>query len=562
MKKTFILIFIFSPIYFIQAQVTGPTTNPYFSIHRNGVSTMEAYGDTLWISPKLTRNISNQLEWHIPQNADSLINNPKGNVFSLELGKDSILAGLGYTNFDQPGDPPTGFGYYFSSNGGQSWRYIPPQLDNNPPDELKCKGTEDKGEKSYPYPPSYRPECDIQVVYGGFVYNRIRFTVDEQSPPYEVDFKNEVFFSANWGRSLLRSTDAGMNWEPVLLPPDNVEEMTPEGIYWWNSNYIITVTEDGDEEEVGITVNRYDPTNPNTGLNLLAFSVEIDNQNRVWVGTAKGVNISENALTAPIDSISWRHISYDKINYTLLANWITNIRQEPHSDRVWMTNWHEDPPQREGLVYTADGGESFKQMLVGERINDIGFKDGYVFAPGNNGLFVSDDAGESWTKIPQIKSPNTFIKSSTVHSAVATTTNRVWIGTDDGLASIECCSENQRFDNWQITRVNYPLKGGNVHEPDKRNTTTYAYPNPFSSSVYELVRIKFEVKEQGNVRIRIFDFGMNLVREIENGTFTPGTYEAVWDGYDGKGRKVDNGPYIYIVETASRELSGKMMVVD
>ncbi|MEX2605701.1 MAG: FlgD immunoglobulin-like domain containing protein, partial [Gracilimonas sp.] len=141
--------------------------------------------------------------------------------------------------------------------------------------------------------------------------------------------------------------------------------------------------------------------------------------------------------------------------------------------------------------------------------------------------------------------------------SVASTSDRVWIGTEDGIASTSDYGKT-----WEITRVNFPLKGGNIHDPDGRNVNTYAYPNPFSNSVHELVRIKFEVENQSNVNVRVFDFGMNLVREIENSSFASGTYEAIWDGYDGKGRKVANGAYIYVIEKGDEQVSGKILVVD
>lgn len=553
MKKFLaVLIPLFLP-FAIQAQVYGPlnpdreTTN---TIRVNGVSTILAFGDTVWISPSLNRNINNNAEWFTPENADSVVNGI-GRVYSLELGQDTVLAGLGYTNTEAEGSPQTAFGYYFSVDGGDSWRFEPPVLDPDPPS--KCFSDDPDFER----PSSageYDPDCDLQFTYGGITYNRIRFTVPEQAPPYEVDFQNNVVYSANFGGGLIRSRDFGDAWERVILPPDNVSEMTPDDDYTWSSDIILA---NGDVTQI----NRYDPRSK-FGLNLRVFGVYIDSQNRVWVGTGNGVNVSDNALSAPTDSIRWSHITFDGSNNGLIGNWVIEIKEEPGTGRIWMTNRViESGVEDQGLVYTDDGGQTFTQMLIGERINDIGFKDGYVFATGENGLFISPNGGDTWIKSPQIKSPNTFIKSTAVFYSATSTTNRIWISTSDGLASHECCTANQVFDNWEITRVNFPLKGGNIHD-EGRDVSTYAYPNPFSPTVHELVRIKFEVENQGNVNIRVFDFGMNLVREIENASFPPGTYEAVWDGVDGKGRKVANGAYIYVIETPGTRKNGKILVVD
>jgi hypothetical protein len=526
-KIVLTLFFVIIP-WVASAQVVGPINEQFNSIRLNGVSIMASFGDSIWVGPSLNLNIDNRPEWYTAESADSVVNGI-GRVFSLKLGKDTVLAGLGFTSETVNGEVPAAYGYYKSLDGGENWKYL-----------------------DFPLDP--RGVTDTTFTYGGITYDRIRITVPEQSPPYDLDFKGEVIFSANWASGLLRSQDFGETWERVVLPPAQVDKLIPDQQdYYW-----ITCTERGENNNCIESVNKYNSVEDD---NLKGFGVLIDSQNRVWFGSAGGINISSNALTAPIDSIAWRHIDFESKSDGLLGNWIISIQEEPSTGRIWMTNWIANQPQKQGIVYTEDSGESFTQMLIGERIYNIGFKDGYVFATGDNGLFISPNGGDTWIKSPQIKSPNTFIKSSAVFYSAASTTNRIWISTSDGIASHGCCIANQVFNNWEITRVNFPLKGGNVHD-DGRDVNTYAYPNPFSPTVHELVRIKFEVENQGNVNIRVFDFGMHLVREIENGSFSPGTYEAVWDGVDGKGRKVANGAYIYVIETPGALKNGKILVVD
>lgn len=517
------------------AQIVGPVDEQFNSIRQNGVSTIAAYGDTVWISPSLNRNIGNAADWFTPENADS-VTESVGRVFSLDLGRDTVVSGIGYSAPISGGSVHAGLGFYLSSDGGDTWKFSDFPLDPNPPEECQTSSAN-----------TYNPDCDIEFQYGNNIYYRVRNTVKEQSPPYSVKFKDNIVLASVWGSGLLRSTDFGESWERIILPPYSVTDFNPSNNYSWQSEFR------------GNAINRYDPRADN---NLLGFGLEIDSQNRVWFGSAGGVNISENALTAPADSISWQHIRFNNTPDGLLGEWVISIKEEPRTGRIWMTNRIANQPQKQGLVYTNDDGESFTQMLVGERINDVGFKDGYVFAASNNGLFISPDGGNTWIKSPQIKSPNTFIKSSAQFYSVVATSDRIWVGTDDGITSHECCQANQQFNDWQITRVNYPLEGGNIHDPVGPSVEAYAYPNPFSESVYDLVRIKFELNEQGSVTVRIFDFGMNLVRELESGSYSPGTYEAVWDGYDGKGRKVANGPYFYVIETAGNQVTGKILVVD
>jgi len=532
-KLILFLILSFLLVENIFSQTVYPVNSPFNSIRQNGVSNIETFGDTLWISPSLNRNIDNQPEWFFPEKATK-VTEDIGRVFSIALAQDTVVSGLGFTSETPGGRVPAAFGYYFSVDGGDQWRFEEFPLDPRAQEGCESSST----------------GCDTTFVYGGQTYDRIRITVPEQSPPYDIAFKEDILFSVNWASGLLRSLDFGESWERVIVPPVSVRDFTPErDDYFWLSCV-------GTDPQCPQIENKYNSVDDN---NLKGFGIEIDSNNQVWFGSADGINISPDALTAPTDSISWTHINYDGSSDGLLGNWIIEIEEDPTTNKIWMTNWviSAQNGERFGIVSTDDNGQTFEQHLTGERINSIGFKDGAVFAAGDNGLFISTNDGASWSKFPQIRSANTFLKENAQFLSVASTTDRVWVGTDDGLISTDDLGET-----WEITRVNFPLSGGNVYEPNAKSVNTYAYPNPFSPAIHEIVRIKFEVKETGNVNIRVFDFGMNLVREIENDSFTPGTYEAVWDGVDDSGRNVANAPYIYVIEMADRTIDGKILVVE
>lgn len=524
MKHIFLLFLSLILVQPIKAQVIGQSDSPFNSIRQNGISSVGANGDTVWISPALTRNIANSPDWIRTVGIDS-IDSGKGRVFSLSVSNDTLLAGLGFTSETISGNQPSGYGYYISVDGGDTWRFSDFILDN-------------------------RIDADTTFIYGGQTYDRKRIIVPEQSPPYNVDFKGNILFSANWASGLLRSSDMGFNWERVVLPPFGVSFLTPEG-----SDYFWTSCNTSNGNTCPPFENVYNSVFDN---NLLGFAVHIDSQDRVWFGSAGGINVSENALYAPIDSISWRNQNTFNSSNGLLGNWIIEIKEDPSTDRVWMTNWIADDDDRFGLVYSEDGGQTFEQHLIGEKILGIGFKDGYIFAAGEEGLFISADGGDSWRKSPQIRSANTLLKETAEFQAVATTNDRVWIGTSDGIISTDDLGAT-----WEITRVNFPLSGGNQYDDEAKTVEAYAYPNPYSPGQHEIVRIRFNVSNSGSVNIRIFDFGMNLVRELDTYNATSaGTHEAFWDGVDGKGRNVANGPYFYIIETPSKTINGKILLVE
>jgi hypothetical protein len=527
------LLYLLCPVIVLNAQNTGSVGSRFYSLQQNSVSTLEAFGDTLWTGPGLNRWIENDINWYVPEHADSVFTG-RGRIYSLALGRDTILAGIGYTSTLGGQNVQTAIGYYRSLNGGLSWDFYPFPLDPEP-DLSECFSSDS----------ALQTECDLHFTYGGRVYPRLRVTVPQQSPPFEVDFSGDTILSVNWAAGLLRSRDGGHSWEHLILPPSSVSELSPDQQYEWRS-----VSGSGEP------MNRYDPRYDN---NLLGFGLLIDSEERVWVGTAAGINISENALTATADSISWHRTAFAGDPDGLIGGWIIKIREEPGTDRIWMTNWPADPENRDGygLVSTGDGAQTFQHFLEGVRVNDIAFYSGNIFAATDEGLFITYDNGESWEHTRQIRSSNTFIRDDARYLSAAATNKQIWIGTSDGLASSSDSGEN-----WAITRVDFPLRGGNAYQQNAPDVNTYAYPNPFSPGRHQISRIKYEVLEHNHVRIRLFDFGMNLITTLENRTLSPGTYETTWDGRDSNGRIVDNGPLFYLIEEGNRQTSGKILLLD
>lgn len=515
----------------ISAQVYGPVDDRFSTISQNSITSIEASGAVLWMGPGLNAFFENSGEIYVPQNADSIFTG-RGRVFSLSVEDNRVFAGLGYTS-TRGGEPvQAAQGYYQSQNNGNTWDFIDFPLDNRAPDSCGAA--------------SVGTPCDIEFEYGGQTYIRTRITVPELSPPFDVDFYENTLLSVNWASGLLRSTDNGQTWVRMILPPSTADELVPGNEYEWFSQ-----TPDGE------TINRYDPRFDN---NLLGFGLLIDESLNVWVGTAGGINISHNALTAPVEETEWNRISFDPENDDgLLANWIVSIRQQPGTQRIWMNNWRTDPQNRDqfGVVSTDDMGETFQQYLKGIKVNDIGFFDGLIFAASDNGLYISNDDGESWQRQDRVQSPNSFIRHDARYFSLSSTDNNMWIGTSDGIASTA-----DGGNSWRIIRVDMPLTGGNIYQPDAPNVDSYAYPNPFSPRLHSELRIKFAMDSPGRATVRIFDFGMNQIKTLRVDANGTGNFETVWDGTDEHGRLAANGTYFYVIEKPGARIDGKILLLD
>jgi hypothetical protein len=522
MNRALILLLLVFPIT-AQAQVFGPRPELSAPFIQNSISNMAAFGDTLWVGPSLNRIIGYNDTWFLAESADSVVNGD-GRMFSIALAQDTIVAGLGFSKPVNDGTVQTAMGFYISADGGDTWRFVRPPLDALDADTLR---------------------------YGGQDVRVLPIVVPEQSPPYNVAFKGNVLFTAAWASGIRRSMDFGHTWERILLPPTELDSLTPAQ-----------------------TIDFYfDPRVPQAGSpnipkyrngwqNFLGFSVMIDSQGRVWAGTAGGVNISDNALTATADQIRWRHFRAGSASDRMLGNWVIRMREQPSTGDIWLTNWITSTGEAQGIVSTSDGGRTFTRHLQGERINDIGFEGNTIYAAGEFDLFISHDNGQTWEQQTGIRSENARLKSDASFRAVAVASDRVYIGTSDGLLSTP-----DKGLTWAIQRVDFPLRGGNVFTgDDSRDVSVYAYPNPYSRTQHQVVRIRFEATAGDVITIRFFDFGMNPIRTIRETTqsrpLADGVYEAEWDGLDSAGRKVANGPVFYRVETGGRVNNGKLMVLD
>jgi len=67
------------------------------------------------------------------------------------------------------------------------------------------------------------------------------------------------------------------------------------------------------------------------------------------------------------------------------------------------------------------------------------------------------------------------------------------------------------------------------------------YPNPFNPGT----AIEFEIPEEGDVALGIYNMGGQRVRELVVGYREAGRYRVEWDGKDDVGDEVSAGVYLY-----------------
>ena len=503
----FLVVFLSLPAF--ARQNSGLDMSPY-GILNNSVANLHVTDEAVWVGPFLNVSTDQGATWFVPD-TDSLFGSPN-RLFSIDIEGDIIVAGLGRADNSGGESVQTASGFLVSENGGQSFQFRFPQLDD--PD-------------------------DTTQEYGISILPALPVIVPQQSPPFDVDVDpvSGAIWVAGWASGVRKSVDMGRTWQRVVLPPDDLDRIRPDEAY----SFSVEPRRGG-----------------NGSLNHMGFSVLVDASGTVWAGTAGGLNRSLDG------GVSWDKFKADGTSGSLTGDWIISIEEQPGAVQpvIWMATWNTSESGggtgQFGVTLTRDGGQTFEQTLPGERVYDFAFDGPRAYVAGDGGLFISDDYGRSWNSISDFRDqadPSRRVRDDVDVFSVEARSGILWVGTSDGLLR----SLNGGM-TWTLFRVDVPLNpdspGGAVPAVD-----TFAYPNPYSPGGDGYIRIKYDAAGQGGATIRIFDFAMNLVRELQENTAS-GVTESLWDGRDDRGVQVANGTYFYQVEAGNTRSRGKILVIE
>jgi hypothetical protein len=380
---------------------------------------------------------------------------------------------------------------------------------------------------------------DTVLVYGA---NKIKVVPKKNEKGnfiYDMAFtKNTIWIATKVG-GLRKSTDMGKTWMRIVLPPDNLDSITPSNQY----NFII---------------------NPLINLSQQPFSILTENDDTIYVGTAGGINKSTDG------GVSWIKFTYANQQKPITGNQAFVLKKNEFDNSIWAATFKTvNQTEYWGVSVSKDGGQSWDNYLSGEKVRDFGFKyfgnpgaytGADVFAASENGLFRTSNNGVTWIAAPPIiddatKTPLNTTKFLSVEVEKKNDgSSNIWIGSSgNGLIRL---NEISGFwtGEWKVFLASEKLVS---------TSETYAFPNPFSPDA-EKVRIKYSTTDAANVTIRIFDFGMNLIRTVIQNSPRRANSEQfdLWDGKDERGKIVPNGVYFYRIDLGSgTPLFGKIMVM-
>jgi len=273
----------------------------------------------------------------------------------------------------------------------------------------------------------------------------------------------------------------------------------------------------------------------------------------IWTGTCAGICKFVYTDSDTADTV----MNYNSYDGTICGDFVFSIAVQKYEDRkiIWAGTRTDCDGGTFDACKSTDEGQTWETIPELElyAVNNFDFDDSVVWAATNSGLKRSKDWGETWDVFNYMQDkdyPDQRVLSNEFYS-VRVVGNAVWAGNADGLVKTE--DEGQ---TWKVYRSFIPID-------TKGYETAYAYPNPFSPKLFtQSTRIHYKPQRDGYVTIKIYDFAMNLVKEIKAGQRIGGReYDETWEGKNDEGEVVANGTYFFKVEANAQTEWGKIVVI-
>lgn len=474
----------------------------------NSISNIAISNDTIWIGTGkgLSRSTDGGRTW---KNYYGTPEFGTDDVSAIALRGKEVWVALAHSVERDGQTLPEGGGLRYSPDGGDTWIAFPQPLDTNNIDTL---------------------------TYGNSKVRALGVTTAIQNVTYDIAITNSAIWITSWGGMARKSTNNGATWERVILPPDHLNAISMDES--------ITFDLSPSKGKLGLSEN----------FNHIPFSVVAENDSTIWIGTAGGINKTTNG------GRSWVKFNKQNQSNPISGNFVVALAVQVTSSQTIMwaaTEPANDNTEKRAVSYSTNGGATWSQTLIGEFAHNFGFKGNVIYVPTDNGVFRSSDFGKSWLQTGTMYDKNNRHRyTQTKFYSADSYGDTVWLGGIDGLIKTIDNDTNPFGSNWTILHASQPLRTA---------AEVYAYPNPFAPDD-EIVRIHYSTGKNANaqVTVRVFDFGMSLVRTIiQNASREPNReHDEIWNGKDNNNNYVANGVYFYQVVVDNDEPRwGKILVI-
>jgi len=482
----------------------------------NSIAKIIPRGDTIWVGSGtgLSYTTDAGRSWKLFTMAETFDGK---SVSAVAIRGNTIWVASEYSTQSDNQSVPTGGGLHYSTDRGSTWTFLPQPVDTGKVDT---------------------------IIYGRNKIPALASTVLQQNVTWDIALTQNAIWTASWAGMLRKSTNQGRAWQRIVLPPDNLNRISPTDSLHFSMSGVEKYFKDD---------TLYNKDTLHASLNYAVFSICATDDSTLYVGTANGINKSTDG------GVSWRKFNHQNQLRPISGNFVVGITEQRWKSKqvIWAaTSNAVDPDEKRGVSFSTDGGETWGTGLLGEFAHNIAVRDSIVYVAADGGLYRSADYGQSWTRSGSvIDHANLQRFASSRTTATAANGDTVWVGGDDGLAYTIDSPAQQFGSTWEVFRTYVPVQA---------TSKTYSFPLPFSPAS-EVVRIHYSTSGKTMpVTIRIFDFAMAPVKTLLRGATRTGSVEhdEIWDGRDDLGRRVSNGVYFYRVELEDTDPQwGKIFVL-
>jgi hypothetical protein len=482
-------------------------------LNSNSVTDMIIVGQTIWLGTGkgLSRSTDGGATWKLYYNTPGF---GTEDISAIAVHNNEVWVATAHSQEVDNQSLPVGSGLHYSTDGGETWQHLPQPLDVNNVDTL-----------------FYNPYSVIRALGITTAINNIT---------YDIAVTDSAVWIASFAGMARKSTDHGKTWQRVILPPDGLNSISLKDTLHFDLS--------PSSGKLGLSQN----------LNHRAFSVMAENNQTIWIGSAGGLNKSTDG------GVSWTKFTHQNQASPISGNFIVAVAKQASGSMIWAATVNaEGADEKRGISFSADSGATWKTALINEFVHGIGFNGTIAYAATDDGIFRSADFGASWsatgTIYDAVSKQRMVVPKFYTAASLGTT---AWFGGSDGIARTVDDGTIPFGSSWSILRAAQALAS---------KSDTYAYPNPFSPDD-EVVRIHYSSAGTGStissssvaITIRIFDFGMHLVRTlIQNAPrLAAREQDEIWDGKDNNNNQVANGVYFYqVIVNNSDPVWGKILVL-
>ncbi len=475
----------------------------------NSVTDIVISGDTIWLGTGkgLSRSTDGGRTW---KNYFGTPEFGEEDVSAIAVKGKEVWVATAHSTKINDQRLPEGSGLRYSFDGGDTWKVFAQPVDTKNVDTLFWNS------KSF--------------------IRALGITTAINNITYDIAITDSTVWICSFAGMARKYSKSKKEWERVILPPDDLNSISP------NDSLVFDLSPSGGALEL------------QNNLNHRAFSVLAENDSTIWIGTAGGINKTTDR------GRSWIKFTKQTQINPISGNFVVAIGKQKTVSKniIWAATVNaSDNTEKRGVSYTEDGGITWKQTLLGEFAHNFGFKNDIVYVPTDNGIFRSSDFGQSWTQTGTIYDKATRQRyTQSKFYAAGSSGDTAWFGGADGVVKTTDNTNSYFGSNWTILHASQRLSSP---------ASSYAYPNPFAPDD-EIVRVHYATGKSttAKVTVRIFDFGMNLVRTVVQNAQREATreHDEIWDGRNESNNFVSNGVYFYQLTIDNDEPRwGKILVI-